>query len=169
MATYKELCETYKKRQYDNLVDTVAAGISHADNFVLDLELFDGLGDIAEVLEQISLTLPFVIIAATEGTKVVLGKKDGVRGLKDAGHRAAKSGVAIAAGAGAAVLAGGFAAIPTAVSVRLIMDRYRSKAMLGRRLDERTKALRFLTEKWQSKATDGFAPDIQNLVLTEPV
>ncbi len=168
MASYKELCATYKKRQYDNVVDTVAAGLSHADEMVFDLGLLDGLGDVAEVLEQISVALPFVLIAATEGTKVVMGKKAGAKGLKDASFRAAKSGIAIAAGAGMATLAGGFAAVPTAISVRLLMDRYRSKATLGRRLDDRIETLSFLKEKWK-KANSPTAFVSENPMLTPVV
>ena len=170
MARYDELCERYKKREYESVVDMVAAGISQADEFMLDMGFLDSFGDIAETLEQISLTLPFAIIAVTESGKVIMGKKDSKMGLRDAALRSVKSGVAIAAGAGAALLGGPFAAIPTAVTARMVIDRYRSKALLGHRLDKRTQSMRFLNEKW-NKRTLPPLPEAEPLFLPleEPV
>ncbi len=152
MATYRELCELYRKRQKDGVIDMVAAGLSHADEFAVDLGLLDAFGSVAEVLNQISLALPFVIIVATEGTRVVLGHKRGSSGAKDAAYRTLKSGAAIAVGAGVAAVAGSVAAIPAAITVRLVFDRYRSRALLGRRMADRTESMRFLGDKWKKKS-----------------
>ena len=85
-----------------------------------------------------------MIISATEGTKVLLGKKPGVTGLKDGAFRMVKSGAAMGVGAAVTGLAGFWAAIPITMGVRAMFDRYRSKALTGRRVQGRIQRLQEL-------------------------
>ena len=84
------------------------------------------------------ITSPAIISPATEGTKVLLGKKPGKTGLKDGAFRMVKSGAAMGVGAAVTGLAGFWAAIPVTMGVRALFDRYRSKALTGRRIQKQT-------------------------------
>ena len=69
----------------------------------------------------------------------------GVSPGSSAAYRMLKTGAAM--GAGAAVLAAGggaVAALPVAVGSRLLLDRYRSKALTGHRVSQRVQRLRAL-------------------------
>lgn len=148
MATYEELRERYRKRQCDALIDTISVGLSCADEMMLDLGMLEGVGDSLDLLDSVFNALPFLLIAAGEGAQVILGKKAGAAAAKNAAFRAVKSGAAMAVGAGVAMTAGGIAAIPAAISVHLLFERNKSRALLSRRLRNRIQAVRFLQTKW---------------------
>ncbi len=152
MATYDTLRDKYRKRQRDTIMDTITVGLSCADEMLLDLGLLEGIGDSLDVLNGVFGALPFVVILATEGGKVLLGKKGGVSATKSAAFRAAKTGTAMAVGAGVAMTAGGIAALPVAVAVHLLFERHKTKAMLGRRIERRIETVRFLRDKWAPQA-----------------
>ncbi len=149
MATYEALREKYRKRQRDTIIDTLSVGLSCADEMMVDIGLLDGVSHSVELLDGVFDALPFVVILATEGTKVVLGKKSGAAATKHAAFRAAKTGAAMAVGAGVTMAAGGLAAMPAAIVVHRLFERHKSKVLLGRRMQGRIDAVRFLGQKWQ--------------------
>ena len=146
MKTYEELLKEYKKRQHDTVVDTLAAGLTYVDEIAVDTGLLEETGILTELTQSVSGILPFVIISATEGTKVLLRKKPGITGLKDGAFRMAKSGAALGVGAAVTGLAGFWAAIPVTMGVRALFDRYRSKALTGRRVQGRIQRLQELNQ-----------------------
>ena len=110
----------------------------------MDTGILEETGILTELTQSVTGFLPFVIISATEGTKVLLGKKPGKTGLKDGAFRMAKSGAALGVGAAVSGLAGFWAAIPVTMGVRALFDRYRSKALTGRRVQGRIQRLQEL-------------------------
>ncbi len=146
MKTYEELVKEYKKRQHDTVVDTIAAGLSYADQIAVDTGLLEETGILTELTGGVAGFLPFVIISATEGTKVLLGRKPGKTGLKDGAYRMVKTGAALGVGAAVTSVAGFWAAIPVTMGVRALFDRYRSKALTDRRVQSRTNRLKELNQ-----------------------
>lgn len=144
MKTYQELVKEYRKRQHDTVVDAIATGLTYVDEIAVDSGLLEETGILTELTQSVTGLLPFVIISATEGTKVLLGKKPGITGLKDGAYRMAKSGAAIGVGAAVTGLAGFWAAIPVTMGVRALFDRYRSKTLTGRRVQGRIQRLQEL-------------------------
>ena len=168
MPTYHELVQKYAKRRKETLVDSVAAGLSYADNVAVDLGLLEDVG----ILDAVSVAAPFALIAVTEQMRVILGRKTGKAGFSDAVQRMLKTGAAMGMGALAAVAAGPIAAIPAAVGTRVLLTQYRSKAMLGMRVKERTDRLRALRQRRENLPYPGEAghPAIVSGVeyLTDP-
>jgi len=146
MARYAEMLETYRRRQKDTLVDTLAASLTYADEVAVDLGLLEEAGLAADLLGGTALALPFVVIAVTEQCKVILGKKTGASGLRDASFRMAKTGAALGVGAAVVSAAGVLPAIPATMGVRALFDRYRSRLLTGRRVQMRTQRLRELRQ-----------------------
>ena len=146
MKTYQEIVNSYKRRQRDTVVDTICTGLTYADNVAVETGLLEETGLLTELTETACGALPFVIIAATEGTKVVLGRKNGKSGVKDCAWRMAKTGAAMGIGGAVAAGAGLWAAIPATMGVRALFDRYRSKALTGHRVQARIDRLRELRE-----------------------
>lgn len=145
MTNFHELVQHYKLKQKSAIVDTIAAGFSLADEVSVDLGLLEDSGILGDALNMISFGLPLSIIALTEGGKVLLGKKTQAAGFYDAAYRMIKTGAAMGAGAVAAGLgAGALPAIPVAMGVRMALDQYRSKALTGRRVQQRIKRLQAL-------------------------
>ena len=144
MKTYEELVKEYKKRQHDTVVDTIATGLTYVDEIAVDTGIVEETGILTELTQSVTGFLPFAIISATEGTKVLLGKKPGMTGLKDGAFRMAKSGAAMGVGAAVSGLTGFWAAIPVTMGVRALFDRYRSKALTGRRVQGRIQRLQEL-------------------------
>ncbi|MBR1584590.1 MAG: hypothetical protein IJ662_03520, partial [Clostridia bacterium] len=101
MPAYEELVKKYTKRRKENLIDTVTAGLSYADNVAVDLGLMEDSG----VIDTLSVAAPFAIIAVTEQMRVIMGKKTGKAGLSDAVQRMVKTGAAMSVGALAAAAA----------------------------------------------------------------
>ena len=84
------------------------------------------------------------MIAATEGSKVILGRKSGKTSVKDGAYRMAKTGVAMGIGGAVTAAAGFWAALPVTMGVRSLFDRYRSRALTGRRVQGRITRLKEL-------------------------
>lgn len=144
MASFKELAEQYRKRQSATLMDSIASGLSLADNVSVDLGLISDNG----LLDTASFGLPLLMIAFTEGGKVLMGKKTPTAGFQDSAFRFAKTGLAMGAGAVVAGLgAGALPAVPVAMGLRAMMDKYRSKSMTGLRIQRRIQRLRALRER----------------------
>lgn len=144
MKTYQELVEEYRKRQHDTVVDTIATGLTYVDEIAVETGLLEETGLLTELTESVTGILPFVIISATEGTKVLTRKKPGKTGLKDGAFRMVKTGAAMGVGTAVGTVAGLWAAIPVTMGVRALFDRYRSKALTGRRVQSRINRLREL-------------------------
>ena len=163
MKTYEELVKEYKKRQHDTVVDTIATGLTYADEIAVDTGLLEETGLLTELTESVTGFLPFMVISVHEGSKVLLGRKPGKTGLKDGAYRMVKTGAAMGVGAAVSGLTGFWAAIPVTMGVRALFDRYRSKTLTGRRVQGRIKRLqelnRFIrheeTEEDKEKLTDG--------------
>ncbi|MCR4886642.1 MAG: hypothetical protein K5919_06985, partial [Clostridiales bacterium] len=94
MAAYQELVDRYAKRRKENLVDTLTAGLSYADNVAVDLGLMEESG----VLDTLTAAAPFAVIAVTEQMRVILGRKTGRAGFSDAVQRMLKTGAAMGVG-----------------------------------------------------------------------
>ena len=154
MKTYEELVKEYKKRQHDTVVDTIATGLTYVDEIAVDTGLLEETGLWTELTGSVTGLLPFVIISATEGTKVLLGRKPGKTGLKDGAYRMVKTGAAMGVGAAVTGLAGFWAAIPVTMGVRALFDRYRSKALTGKRVQGRIKRLHELNKHIRREDTD---------------
>ena len=146
MKTYEEIVKDYKKRQHDTVVDTIATGLTYMDQIAVDTGLLEETGILTELTQSVTGILPFVIISATEGTKVLLGRKPGKTGLKDGAFRMAKTGAALGVGAAVTGLTGFWAAIPVTMGVRALFDRYRSKTLTGRRVQSRIQRLQELNK-----------------------
>lgn len=144
MKTYDELVREYRKRQHDTVVDTIAAGLTYVDEIAVESGLLEETGILTELTESVTGILPFMIISVSEGTKVLLGKKPGKTGLKDGAFRMVKSGAALGVGAAVSGLTGFWAAIPVTMGVRALFDRYRSRALTGRRVQGRIDRLKEL-------------------------
>ena len=144
MKTYAELVAEYRKRQRDTVVDALAAGLTYVDEIAVETGLLEETGILAETVDQVTGVLPFVLITASEGTKVLLKKKPGKTGLKDGAYRMVKTGAAMGVGAAVMGAAGFWAAIPATMGVRALFDRYRSKALTGHRIQGRIERLREL-------------------------
>ena len=66
MTSFKELAEKYQKKQSATLTDSIAAGLSLADEVSVDLGLISDNG----MLDSVSFGLPLFLIAFTEGGRV---------------------------------------------------------------------------------------------------
>ena len=146
MKTYEEIVKEYKKRQHDTVVDTIATGLTYVDEIAVDTGLLEETGILTELTQSVTGILPFVIISATEGTKVLLKRKPGKTGLKDGAFRMAKTGAALGVGAAVSGITGFWAAIPVTMGVRALFDRYRSKTLTGRRVQGRIQRLQELNK-----------------------
>lgn len=152
MKTYADMVADYKKRQRDTVVDTIAAGLTYMDEMVVDAGLLAEADILTELTESACSALPFVLIAVQEGSKVILGRKPGVTGVKDGAYRMAKTGVAMGIGGAVATAAGFWAALPVTMGVRALFDRYRSRTLTGHRVQGRIQRLRELRQTMQPEA-----------------
>lgn len=157
MPTYEELLEKYQKRRQSHITDTITAGLSYADNLAVDMGLLEESG----VMDAVSGVLPFVCIAVTEQMKVILGKKTQKAGNSDTLQRMLKTGAAMSVGAVASALGGPVAAVPAAMGTRMIIDHYRSRALLSLRVQERTARLQALRQRREILHAD---PDAEILL-----
>ena len=146
MKTYEELVKEYKKRQHDTVVDTIATGLTYMDEIAVDSGLLEETGILTELTESVTGLLPFMVISVSEGSKVLLGRKPGKTGLKDGAFRMVKTGAALGVGAAVTGVTGFWAAIPVTMGVRALFDRYRSKALTGKRVEGRIKRLQELNK-----------------------
>lgn len=172
MKRYADMVAAYKKRQHDTVVDTLAAGLTYMDEIAVDSGVLEETGILAELADTVTGTLPFIIIAATEGTKVILGRKPAKTGVKDSAFRMVKTGAALGVGGMVATAAGFWAAIPATMGVRALFDRYRSKALVGMRVQSRTARLHELNAQLRRTAAPADEPEPEPIVLApgqEPV
>ena len=146
MKTYQEMVREYQKRPRDTVVDPIATGLPYMDEIAVETGVLEETGLLTELTEAACGALPFVMIAATEGTKVVLGKKTGKSGMKDGAFRMAKTGAAMSIGGAVTAAAGFWAALPVTMGVRAMFDRYRSKALINHRVQGRIDRPRELRE-----------------------
>ena len=144
MKTYAEIVREYRRRQRDTVVDVLATGLNYVDELAVDSGLLEETGLMTELSSTVCTALPFAIIAATEGSKVLLGRKPAATSVKDGAFRMAKTGAALGVGAAVMSGAGFWAAIPVTMGVRAMFDRYRSKALTGLRVQGRIDRLREL-------------------------
>ena len=163
MKTYAEIVKDYRKRQHDTVVDVLATGLNYVDELAVDAGLLEETGLMTELSGTVCTALPFAIIAATEGSKVLLGRKPAATSVKDGAFRMAKTGAAL--GVGAAVMSGvGFwAAIPVTMGVRALFDRYRSKALTGLRVQGRIDRLRELNAMLRDEPVAAEASELETL------
>ena len=150
MPEYQELVKKYTKRKKDTLMDTVATGLSYADNVAVDLGLLEDIG----MLETLTAAAPFAVIAVTEQMKVIMGRKTGKAGFSDAVQRMMKTGAAMGVGALAGLAAGPIAAVPAAMGTRMFLSHYKSRSLLGMRVIERTERLRALRQQRESQQAE---------------
>ncbi len=144
MKTYAEMVAEYRKRQRDTVVDTLATGLTYMDEIAVDTGLLEETGLMTGLADTLTGILPFAIITISEGAKIILKRKPGKTGVKDGACRMAKTGVAMGVGAAVAGAAGFWAAIPATMGVRALFDRYRSRALTGRRIQGRINRLKEL-------------------------
>ncbi len=144
MSNFKELALKYKKKQNVTLADSIVAGMSLVDNVSVDLGLISDSG----LLDAASFGLPLLLIAFTESSRVLTGRKTATAGMQDSVFRMAKTGIAMSTGAFVAGLgAGALPAVPVAMGLRAVMDKYRSSSMTGQRVQRRIQRLRALREQ----------------------
>lgn len=158
MKTYQEMVREYKKRQHDTVVDAIATGLTYMDEVAVETGLLEETGLMAELTGSVCTALPFVMIAATEGTKVLLGRKPTATGMKDGAYRMVKTGAALGVGGAVASAAGFWAAIPVTRGVRAMFDRYRSRALTGMRVQGRIARLKELNASLRQEARPVAAP-----------
>ncbi|MBR3494331.1 MAG: hypothetical protein IKH38_02795 [Clostridia bacterium] len=151
MKSYREIVKGYERRQRDTLVDSIATSLTYADEIAVDSGILEETGLMAELTSSVCTALPFVIIAATEGAKVILGRKPGKLGVHDGAFRAAKTGAALGVGALLMPTLGVLGALPATLGVRVLMDRYKSRLLTGRRLKARTERLTALREQLEQR------------------
>ncbi|MBR6027595.1 MAG: hypothetical protein IKP40_00785 [Clostridia bacterium] len=144
MKKYEEIVRDYRRRQKDTVVDTLSTSLTYVDEIAVETGLLEETGLMSELTSSLCGALPFVIIAATEGTKVILGRKPGKTGVKDGAFRMLKTGAALGVGGAVAAAAGFWAAIPATMGVRAIFDRYKSHLLTGMRVQSRTRRLKEL-------------------------
>ena len=123
MKTYQEMVQEYKRRQRNTVVDTIAAGLTYMDEIALDTGLLEETGLLTELTETACGALPFAIIAVTEGSKVVLGKKTGKSGVKDGAFRMAKTGAAMGIGSAVTMAAFPPSECPTSAKSPMFSER----------------------------------------------
>jgi hypothetical protein len=97
-----------------------------------------------ELVETVLPGLPFVLIAAGEGRKVLMGRKSFDLAMQDGLYRAAKTGAAIGIGALVVLLDGGMLSIPASFLTRMGFDRYNVMTRSVTALEKRIGVLRSL-------------------------
>jgi len=144
MKKYQEIVNEYQKRRKDTVIDTIATGLTYADEIAVESGLLEEAGLLTDVMENATGILPFAIITISEGSKILLKRKPGKTGLKDGAYRMLKSGAAIGVGSVVMGSAGLAAAIPVTMGVRALFDRYKSRALTGHRVQSRVTRLKEL-------------------------
>lgn len=142
MKSYAEIVEGYRKRQQTTVIDTIATGLTYADEIAVETGLLEETGLLTDISSAVTGVLPFAVIAVTEGSKVLFKKKPGKTAMKDGAFRMAKTGAAVGVGAAVMGIGGLWAAIPVTMGVRAMFDRYKSKALTGLRVNGRIERLK---------------------------
>ena len=142
---YQSLVKKYQQRNKSALTDGITTALSHMDEVSVDLGLLEDSGLLKEILGTVSFGLPFAIIAISEQSAVVSKRKTQKAALQDASFRLVKTGAGMVAGA--AVMAGGLGAlpaIPVAVGVRALLEKYRGSMLTAYRVKGRIERLEAL-------------------------
>jgi hypothetical protein len=143
---YTSLLIKYRHRNRSVLTDGITTALSHLDEVSVDLGFLEETGLINETLQALSLGLPFAVIAVTEQGAVILGRKTQKAAVQDASFRMLKTGAGMAAGAAAMTAGlGAIPAIPVAVGVRMLLERYRSSRLTACRVNQRIDRLQALS------------------------
>jgi hypothetical protein len=144
---YQEIIQSYQKRNRSTLTDGITTALSHLDEVSVSLGLMEDSGLLGEIMGTLSFGLPFAVIAITEQGKVVLRRKTQKAAIQDGSYRMIKTGAGLVAGTAVmAAGAGAFVAMPVAVSVRVILDKYRSNALTAYRVKQRSQRLKALID-----------------------
>jgi hypothetical protein len=96
----------------------------------------ENLGD-HSWLHGVAPFIPFVLIAATEGRYVMMGKKAFDTACRHAFERFAKTGAAMGVGALVVRLGGGHLSIPASILTRLGIERWQVSGRIDKRLETR--------------------------------
>ena len=137
MKSYQEMLQEYRKRRHDSVVDVLATGLTYTDELAVEMGVLEESGILAELTDTVTGALPFVLIAVTEGSKVILGRKPMKTGAADGAYRMLKTGAALGVGGAVLSAAGLWAALPASMGVRALFDRYKSRALTGLRVQSR--------------------------------
>lgn len=97
-----------------------------------------------ELIETVLPGLPFVLIAAGEGRKVLMGRKSFQLAMEAGLYRAAKTGAAIGIGALVVLLDGGMLSLPASFLTRIGFDRYTAMRRSVTALDKGIGVLRLI-------------------------
>jgi len=97
--------------------------------------LFDS--GIGELIEDILPGLPFVIIAITEGRKVMVGKKSFEVAFASGLERSAKTGLSMGVGALVYALDGGILSLPASFLTRIGFDRFKITSRVSERIERK--------------------------------
>ena len=89
---------------------------------------------VEELFENIAPGLPFVLIATTEGARVLMGRQTFQRAMESALRRGTRTGAAMGAGALVALAGAGMLSLPVAFLTRLGIDRHQIGSGLVRKL-----------------------------------
>ena len=118
MPEYRNLIDTYRKRRYDTLVDSVTSGLSFADDIALDMGLMDSAGIIDDIIGTASIIMPLALILISERIKVLKGRKTARAGRGDTVFRIIKTCAAM--GKTAVITSGAAAevALPASIGTR---------------------------------------------------
>ena len=166
MKSYEDIVAGYKKRRKETLVDTLATSLTYVDDVVADTGALEEASVLGETVSAVCTALPFVIIAAMEGTKAIVGGKPAKNAARDAAGRMVKTGLALGAGALAAGALGFWAAVPTAMGTRVLVDRCKSRSLEGMRVHGRIDRLKNLREQIGKREE---AKDTETVLPADPL
>lgn len=141
-----EVATEAAQKMVDNVLNS---GISESDLRDQIAEPLEDLLDspLEEFVESILPGLPFILIATTEGAKVLMGRQALQEALNQSLERGIKSGIAIGVGSTAAALTGaGLVSLPATFVTRLGINRYQIMKGLSRRMETDIYSLRTLQE-----------------------
>ena len=105
-------------------------------------DLWDG--PVEEFVETVLPGLPFVIIGATEGAKVLMGRQAFESAVTASAQRSAKSAAAMGAGMLAALAGAGFLSLPVTLATRVGIDRVQMHVRLASKLKHDRESLAVL-------------------------
>ena len=97
-----------------------------------------------DLFELVAPGLPFVLIIATEGTRVLMGRQDFEKAVHRAVDRGIKTGAAMSVGGLLALVDAGVISLPATFLTRIGIDRYRIHAGLSKRISANTELVRAL-------------------------
>lgn len=126
-----------------------ASGFSDSDLEKRIQAPMEGLLDspLEELTETVLPGLPFVLIVAGEGRRVLVGRKSFELAMQDSLYRAAKTGTAIGIGALVVLLDCGMLSIPASFLTRIGFERYSAVTRSITALDKRIGVLRSMASQ----------------------